>query len=175
MPGRSLRRREPVLWMTLTAVLMAANVVLCLFSVPVALGGHFYLNDIVIDTAALLLDPLGAFLVGGVGAFLGDLFFYPPSMFVSLIAHGLEAALIAFLYGRKKHGFGASLAITILGGVVMVAGYTLLRPFVYGTWEASLAKLPYECLQAFTGSLLSVVLVLKCGIGARFSAISNHR
>ena len=96
-------------------------------------------------------------------------------MFVSLIAHGLEAALIAFLYGRKKHGFGASLAITILGGVVMVAGYTLLRPFVYGTWEASLAKLPYECLQAFTGSLLSVVLVLKCGIGARFSAISNHR
>ena len=37
--------------------------------------------------AALSLDPLGAFLVGGVGAFLGDFFFYPLPMFVSLATH----------------------------------------------------------------------------------------
>ena len=47
------------------------------FGLPVP-GGHLYLNDVIICTAAILLDdPKAAFIVGGVGAFLGDLFFYP--------------------------------------------------------------------------------------------------
>ena len=50
---------------------MAINTIFSSFSVPVP-GGHIYLNDIIIVIAALSLDPLGAFLVGGVGAFLGD-------------------------------------------------------------------------------------------------------
>ena len=58
--------------MTVTAMLTAANIVLSMsiFSIPVP--GDTYLNDVIIDTAALLLDPLAAFIVGGVGAFLGD-------------------------------------------------------------------------------------------------------
>lgn len=56
---------------------MAMNVALCSFGVPVP-GGHLYLNDIVICLAVILFDPVEAFTVGGVGAFLGDLFFYPP-------------------------------------------------------------------------------------------------
>ena len=91
-----LRRRKPVLWLTVTAMLTAANVVLSMsiFSIPVP-GGHLYLNDVIIDTAALLLDPLAAFVVGGVGAFLGDLLFYPAPMFVSLVTHGLQAVVIS--------------------------------------------------------------------------------
>ena len=81
MNGYNLIKKKPVLWLTMVAVLMAMNVVLSSFSIPVP-GGHLYLNDIVICTAAILLDPLGAFIVGGVGAFLGDFFFYPAPMFV---------------------------------------------------------------------------------------------
>ena len=55
---------------------MAMNIAVCPASVPVP-GGHFYLNDIIICTAAILMDPLAAFMVGGVGAFLGDMIFYP--------------------------------------------------------------------------------------------------
>lgn len=55
-------------WMAVTAMLMAMNVALSSFGVPVP-GGHLYLNDIVICTAGILLDPFGAFLVGGVGSF----------------------------------------------------------------------------------------------------------
>ena len=69
---------------------MAMNVALSSFGVPVP-GGHLYLNDIVICLAAILFDPVAAFMVGGVGAFLGDLFFYPTPMFVSLVTHGLQA------------------------------------------------------------------------------------
>ena len=63
-------------WLTVCGFLMAMNTVLSSFSIPVP-GGHFYLNDVIIVAAALSLDPLGAFLVGGVGAFLGDFLFSP--------------------------------------------------------------------------------------------------
>ena len=76
-----LRKARPVKWLTVTAMLMALNIAMSSFSIPVP-GGHLYLNDAVICTAAILLDPLGAFIVGGVGAFLGDFFFYPAPMFV---------------------------------------------------------------------------------------------
>ena len=61
-------------WLCVTALFMALNIALSSFGLPVP-GGHLYMNDIVICTAAILLDPLAAFMVGGVGAFLGDFFF----------------------------------------------------------------------------------------------------
>lgn len=67
MESESLHRRAPVRWLTVTAVFMAMNIALSSFGIPVP-GGHLYLNDIVICTAAILLDPLGAFAVGGIGA-----------------------------------------------------------------------------------------------------------
>lgn len=76
-------KKRTTLWLCVTALFMALNVVMSSFGVPVP-GGHLYMNDIIICTAAILLDPLAAFMVGGVGAFLGDLFFYPTPMFVSL-------------------------------------------------------------------------------------------
>lgn len=86
---------------------MAVNVVMCSFSIPVP-GGHLYLNDVVICVAAIVLDPVSAFLTGGVGAFLGDLIFYPLPMFVSLVSHGLQAAAISLIahYALKKHPGG---------------------------------------------------------------------
>ena len=78
----SLRTVRPIKWLTVTAMLMALNIAMSSFGIPVP-GGHLYLNDAIICTAAILLDPLGAFVVGGVGAFLGDFFFYPAPMFVS--------------------------------------------------------------------------------------------
>lgn len=56
-----LRKDQPVKWLTVTAMLMALNIAMSSFGVPVP-GGHLYLNDAVICTAAILLDPLGAFL-----------------------------------------------------------------------------------------------------------------
>ena len=50
-------------WLTICGLFMAINVGLSSFGLPVP-GGHLYLNDIVIVTAALILDPAGAFLVG---------------------------------------------------------------------------------------------------------------
>lgn len=124
------------------------------------------MNDIVICTASIILDPLAAFLVGGVGAFLGDLFFYPTPMFVSLVTHGLQAVVISLLsnYTLKKCPVLASGIGVALGAVIMVVGYSLGRAFIYSTPEYALLKLPYQILQAVVGAVAGMILCWKFGI-----------
>lgn len=152
-------------WLCLTAMFMALNVIMSSFSIPVP-GGHLYMNDVVICTAAILMDPLAAFLVGGVGAFLGDLLFYPTPMFVSLATHGLQAVVISLFAHRvmKKHPAVASGLGVTLGALIMVAGYSLGRAFIYSTPEYALLKLPYQFLQAGVGAVVGMLLCWKCGL-----------
>lgn len=160
-------RRGSVLWMAHTAILMGMNIVLSMsvFSIPVP-GGHLYFCDTVINIAAILLDPLSAFIVGGIGSFLGDFFFYPAPMFVSLFSHGLQAVAVSMIAHKvmsKKPVFSSSLAVTV-GGLIMVAGYTLGRAFVYSTPEYAVIKLPFEFLQAAFGAVAAVVLLYPLGL-----------
>lgn len=154
--------RKTLLWITVTALFTAMNVALSSFGIPVP-GGHLYLNDIIICTAAILLDPFAAFIVGGVGAFLGDFFFYPTPMFVSLVTHGVQAIVISVFahYIMKKHpAISAGIGVTI-GAVIMVVGYSLGRAFIYSTPEYAWLKLPYQILQAGVGAVLGMLLCFK--------------
>ena len=154
----------------ITAALMAMNVAMSSFGVPVP-GGHLYMNDIIICTASILLDPLAAFMVGGVGAFLGDLFFYPLPMFVSLVTHGLQAVVISVFshYVLKKHPVVSSGIGVTIGAVIMVVGYSLGRAFIYSTPEYAILKLPYQILQASVGAVLGMILCWKCRLVKRFN------
>ncbi len=157
--------KRTTLWLCITALFMALNVAMSSFGVPVP-GGHLYMNDIVICTAAILLDPFAAFMVGGVGAFLGDLLFYPTPMFVSLVTHGLQAVVISVFshYVMKKHPVIASGIGVAIGAVIMVVGYSLGRAFIYSTPEYAILKLPYQILQAVVGAVVGMILCWKCGI-----------
>ena len=157
--------RAAVLTVTVTAIFLAMNIALSSFGVPVP-GGHLYLNDVVIVLASILLGPFEAFVVGGVGAFLGDLFFYPTPMFVSLVTHGIQAVVISLfahrLAGKRRvlmSGVGAA-----IGAVIMVVGYSLGRAFIYSTPAYALLKLPFQILQAAVGAVLGMVLCWGCGI-----------
>ena len=155
-------RRGSVLRLTVTALLMGMTIVLSMsvFSIPVP-GGHLYLNDTVINIAAILLDPVAAFVVGGVGAFLGDFFFYPAPMFVSLVTHGLQAVIVSVLSRRlfpRQQALASSVAVAV-GAVVMVVGYTLGRTYVYSTPEYAMLKLPFQILQAGFGAVMSIILL----------------
>ncbi len=162
---RESRGSRPVKWLTTTAMLMAMNIALSSFGVPVP-GGHLYLNDIVICTAAILLDPLGAFLVGGVGAFIGDFLFYPAPMFVSLVTHGLQAVAISLAVRRAvpEHRLRAAVLGVTLGAIIMVVGYSLGRAFIYSTVEYALLKLPFQILQAAVGAVAGTLLCFKGGL-----------
>ena len=167
-------RRGSVRWLTTTALFMGMNVILSLstFSIPVP-GGHLYFCDAVIDTAAILLDPFAAFVVGGIGSFLGDFFFYPAPMFVSLVTHGLQAVIVSVISHKlltKKPVVSSSIAVTV-GAVIMVLGYTLGSAYIYSTPEYAILKLPFQILQAGFGAIVSVVLIYPMRIGALFQRI----
>lgn len=134
---------------------MAMNVALSSFSIPVP-GGHLYLNDIVICVAGILLEPFGAFLVGGVGAFLGDFFFYPTPMFVSLVTHGLQAIVISLCVRHTFSGrrsLAAGLGVS-LGVIIMVTGYSLGRAFIYSTPEYAISSPISKSIPSLTDILL---------------------
>ena len=166
----ALRKESPVKWITVTGIMMGMNIALCAFGIPVP-GGHLYLNDVVICIAAMLLDPVGAFVVGGVGAFLGDFLFYPLPMFVSLATHGLQAAVISWISHRlfQKNPKIASWIAVITGAVIMVTGYTLGKIWIYSTFEYAMMKLPYEIAQALVGVFGSMALCYGGGLKESFN------
>ena len=143
---------------TLIAMLLAMTIVLSSFSIPVP-GGHLYFNDLVIVTAALMLNPVEAFIVGGLGSFLGDLFFYPTPMFVSLVTHGLQAVVISLLISKKEHPALKDyiLAVTV-GAIIMIGGYTIGRAFIYANPQTAMIKLPFQIIQASFGEIMAVIL-----------------
>ena len=156
---KQLTSQKHLVRLCITALLMALNVVMSSFSIPVP-GGHLYLNDVIICTAAILLDPLSAFCVGGLGAFLGDLLFYPLPMFVSLFTHGLQAVVISLCTQRlrcRSRALSSAVGVT-LGAVIMVVGYSLGRAFIYSTPEYALMKLPFQILQAAVGAVCGMLL-----------------
>ena len=169
------KTKRTTVWLCTTAMLMALNVAMSSFGVPVP-GGHLYMNDIVICLAAIMLDPFAAFMVGGVGAFLGDLFFYPLPMFVSLVTHGLQAVVISVFshYVMKKHPIISSGIGVTVGAVIMVVGYSLGRAFIYSTPEYAILKLPYQILQAAVGAVLGMVLCWRCGIYKLYTKMVKH-
>ncbi len=141
------------------AIFMALNIGLSSFGIPVP-GGHLYFNDVIIDTAAIMLDPFGAFIVGGVGAFLGDFFFYPAPMFISLLIRGLQALVISLLAHKvsaERPVLSSGVGVTV-GAVISVIGYTLGRAYIYATPESAMFKLPYQILMAGGGAAIAMML-----------------
>ena len=156
--------------LTTAAVFMARTIALSSFGIPVP-GGHLYLCDVAICLGAILLNPLEAFIVGGVGSFLGDMLFYPAPMFVSLATHGLQAVVISLISHKtlkNRPQLASGIGVTV-GAVIMVIGYTLGKTFVYSTFEYAMIKLPYEIAQGAIGAILGMVLCWKCGIHKLFN------
>ena len=127
--------------LTITAIFMAINVALSssIFSIPVP-GGHLYVNDIVICTAALMFDPFSAF--------------------AALVTHGLQAVVISLsvrYLGKKNETVGTVIGL-VLGVVINVVGYSLGRAFIYSTPEQAALKLPFQILQASVGAAIAPVL-----------------
>ena len=158
------------------AVFMAMTIALSSFGIPVP-GGHLYLCDVAICLGAILLNPLEAFIVGGVGSFLGDMLFYPAPMFVSLATHGLQAVVISLISHKtlkNRPQLASGIGVTV-GAVIMVIGYTLGKTFVYSTFEYAMLKLPYEIAQGAIGAILGMVLCWKCGIHKLFNNMITSR
>ena len=66
-----------------------------------------------------------------------------------------------------------SIVATLIGGVIMLIGYTLGKIYVYSTFEYAMIKLPYEIAQALLGVVGSLVLCYGAGLYKIFRKIEN--
>ena len=135
--------------LALGGMFMAMNIAVSSYGIPVP-GGHLYLCDAVICTAAILLAPFPAMLVGG----------------ISLLVHRKA--------GEQRKRFPLTLLATLIGALIMVIGYTLGKAFVYGSRETAIIGIPYEAAQSLLGVVLSLFLCFKCGLIERFEKLQER-
>ncbi len=125
-------------WISYTAMTTALVIATSFITpVPIPPFGNLYWCDAVIFLAAYLLDPLAAFITGGIGTFLYDVIHGNSAMmFASLIIHGLQAATVSALLHyvfpkkfKKLEPLWAGIA-SVVGGAVVIAGYFILRYYI---------------------------------------------
>lgn len=150
--------------LTVSAFFMGLMIILSssVFSIPVP-GGHFYFNTILIFLVSLYFNPFEALVIAGLGSFLGDFFFYPAPMFVTLITHSLQVLVIGLLLRKAKTPY-PPLAVVLafsLGGVLDLIGYYLGRSFIYATPTYALLKLPFDALGVILGVAVACFIYYK--------------
>lgn len=145
--------------MCVTAVFMALTAISGMWSLPLG-PAHVYLTDIFVCIAALLLPPGWSWIAGGVGAFLGDLIFYPQAMLVTLITRTVQCLVIGFIkvYLPRKHRLVRDALAVSAGVIIMVCGYTAGHMLMYtSSWKAVLISyVPPQVIQAVLGAVAAV-------------------
>lgn len=139
---------------TKIGILIALTVIMTIVIMIPIVGGNGYVNlgDMVIFISAFLLLPKSAFLVGGIGSFLADMFLgyslYAPASF---IIKGLEGFIAGSLI-RSKFGSKYPMISTIIAGIWMALGYYIFEMFLYGG-KAALLSVPANLLQGLVGAI----------------------
>jgi uncharacterized membrane protein len=153
-------RKWDVRAIALVTVMMAVIVVLTLvIQVPIpATKGFIHLGDMGTNFMALAFGPWLGFLIAGGGMAIADLIGgYVTFAPATLIIHGLQAVVVAYI-GRNRKLWLAFLAAGV-GGIVVILGYFLYEWLILGL-NAALAEIPGNILQELVG-LVGVPL---CGL-----------
>ena len=112
-------------WITTTAIMTALVVATNFIPTIVTPAGRIYWVDGIVLIAAFLLDPLAAFIAGGVGSLLYDVFMSPAMMLPSLIIHGLQGATVSALIHYvlpntfKKWEWAKATVFSLAGAVIV--------------------------------------------------------
>jgi uncharacterized membrane protein len=160
-PRMEQRRFEvSPLIIALAGVMIAVVFVATRFiQVPIP-SGYIHLGDIAIYTGAFLFGPIVGGVSGALGPMLADLTSgygqYAPA---TLVLHGLQGFLAGWIGWRA--GFWRMVLATILGGVIIVAGYFLWEIAVLRIGLATAtANLPFNVWQVTTGAIGGIALTV---------------
>ncbi len=158
---------------TITAA-MAALVFLgtYIFKIP-TISGYIHLGDCMILLTVALFGMKKGAAAGAIGGALADLlggFFYwaaPTFLIKCMWALVMGAIMHKALRNRK----GAFLAGAIVGGVLQVAAYTVVRVFIYGP-STALVEVPGLAVQTGAGVVLGFAIykvLAKSGLAVRLT------
>ncbi|GBD18803.1 Thiamine precursor transporter HmpT [bacterium HR27] len=144
----------------LSGVLIAVVFVATRFiQVPIP-SGYIHLGDIAIYTGAFLFGPLVGGISGALGPMLADLTSgygqYAPATFV---LHGLQGFLAGWIGWRA--GVWRMILATVIGGVIIVAGYFLWEIAVLRIGLATAtANIPFNLWQVVSGAVGGIALTV---------------
>ena len=150
-------------WITYTAVMTALVVATGFIPAIPTPAGNVYWVDGVVLIAAYLLDPLAAFISGGIGSLIYDIIKSPAMMLPSLVIHGLQGAVVSaiihfvFPHRFKKWEWVKALAASLAGAVVVVLGYFAYRSIVLGV-PVAVTNIPRNIIQEVIGISIAMVL-----------------
>ena len=126
-------------------------------------AGRIYWVDGMVLLAAYLMGPLAAFIAGGVGSLLYDVFASPAMMLPSLLIHGLQGAIVAtllhFVFPEKliKWEWIWAIAVSVIGAAVVVGGYFIYRAVVYGV-PTAVTNIPRNVIQEAIGISIAMII-----------------
>lgn len=150
-------------WLAYTALLTAFVVATNFIPAIATPVGRIYWVDGVVLLAAYLLDPVAAFIAGGVGSLLYDVFQSPSMMLPSLLIHGLQGAVVsALLHLVPPRRLGKwewikAIISSLVGAVIVVTGYFIYRVVTRGT-PVAVASIPRNIVQEIIGISIAMVL-----------------
>lgn len=150
-------------WIAYTALLTAFVVATNFIPAIATPVGRIYWVDGVVLLAAYLLDPVAAFIAGGVGSLLYDVFQSPSMMLPSLLIHGLQGAVVsALLHLVPPRRLGKwewikAIISSLVGAVIVVTGYFIYRVVTRGT-PVAVASIPRNIVQEIIGISIAMVL-----------------
>lgn len=151
------RIRQEVLAAILTALTVTMSI-LVIIPIP-GTHGLVTLCEVGIYISAILFgNPVGL-VVGGASGFLIDIISgYPIWCLFSLVIHGLQGFVVAYMSKNHKIGLKTIILPLLAGSAVMVVGYALATSLLFG-WPAGLASIPSNLLQVGFGIVTTVLIV----------------
>ncbi|MQS75533.1 ECF transporter S component [Companilactobacillus halodurans] len=157
---------------SLIAILTALTVGMSLLVViPIPnTKGMVTLCEVGIFTSAILFkNPVG-FSVGAISGFLIDIISgFPVWCLFSLVIHGLEGFVVAYLVPKEDKSIKKIILPLLLGSIIMVVGYCLATILLFGI-AAGLASIIGNIFQVVFGLVVTLLIVKSL---ARFSRVIN--
>jgi len=136
-------------------------VVTFLIKIPVpvtATGAYINLGDTIIYIVAFLINPVFAMLAAAIGSALADILLGAGVYIIpTFIIKGLMGLLCAMI--NKNNSFKRYLIACVVGGVIMVVGYSSFEAVMFGI-SVALANLPYNLIQ-FAGTIIVAIVFYK--------------
>lgn len=137
---------------------MAIIFVLTAFvAVPIGQFGYVNLGDSGVMLFASILNPSLAFLCGGLGSALADLYLgYSQYALFTFLVKGIEGIIVSLCFkyiNNKMSYFGYLLAI-----VMMVFGYYLTDALLYGDFIVALGGVGFNFMQGLVSCVATCLL-----------------
>ncbi len=160
------KEKQSVAYITMTAMLVACQVVLGnLLQIPM-LGKQYNFGFLPIAMAGALMGPVSAMVVGGLGDLLGAQLFpagaYFPGFTLTNILVGLACGLI--LHGRKPNWLRCLIAVAVsLAGINLLLNSLWLNMLAYvpgrGYWTWLTVRAPNYLVEVPVNTVLCYLML----------------